>query len=67
MKVLFIIRATAFEKPGGDTIQAKMTAKYLKAHGVDVELKLTNEHIDYGRYQLMHFFNIIRPADIYRQ
>lgn len=64
MKVLFIIRATAFDKPGGDTVQARNTAKYLKESGVEAELKLTSEQIDYSQYRLIHFFNIIRPADI---
>lgn len=64
MKVLYIIRATAFEAPGGDTVQARSTAKYLRRSGMEVDIRLTNEEIDYAAYDLMHFFNIIRPADI---
>ena len=28
------------------------------------DIKLTNEKIDYSKYDLLHFFNITRPADI---
>ena len=29
-----------------------------------MDIKLTDEDIDYSGYQLLHFFNLIRPADI---
>lgn len=32
--------------------------------GVQADIKLCNETIDYAGYDLLHFFNIIRPADI---
>jgi len=63
-KVLFISRATLFQDRGGDTIQLLETAKHLKILGVKVDIKLCNENIDYKPYALIHFFNIIRPADI---
>ena len=64
MKVLFIIRSTAFKNKGGDIIQAVNTAKYLKFLGVQVDIRYSDEVIDYSPYDLLHFFNIIRPADI---
>ncbi len=64
MKIVMIARSTLYTSPGGDTTQIKMTAKYLKALGVDVEIKLSNEPVHYEAYDLMHFFNIIRPDDI---
>lgn len=64
MKVLFISRATLYDSPGGDTIQIEKTAKYLRKLGLSVDIGLTNESFDYGQYDLVHFFNIIRPADI---
>jgi glycosyltransferase involved in cell wall biosynthesis len=64
MKVLFIIRSTAFTNKGGDIIQAVNTAKYLRLLGVEVDVRYSNEIIDYSSYDLLHFFNIIRPADI---
>jgi glycosyltransferase involved in cell wall biosynthesis len=64
MKILFIIRSTAFTNKGGDIIQAINTAKYLKILGVQVDIRYSNENIDYAVYDLLHFFNIIRPADI---
>jgi len=64
MKILFVSRATLFSNPGGDTIQITQTAKCLNKLRVEVEIKLTNEEIQYSNYDLVHFFNIIRPADI---
>jgi len=31
---------------------------------VYVDILLTNQTIDYSQYDLLHFFNIIHPADI---
>ena len=64
MKVVFIIRATSYTTPGGDTIQVDRTAKYLRHVGVEVDIKATNMEIDYDHYDLMHFYNIIRPGNI---
>ncbi|MDP4128773.1 MAG: glycosyltransferase [Bacteroidota bacterium] len=64
MKVLFITRATLFNDQGGDTIQALETAKHLEKLHIQADVKLTNEIIDYSGYDLIHFFNIIRPAAI---
>ncbi len=66
MKIAMITRKTLFSVPGGDTTQIKMTAKYLKSLGVHVDIKLSNEPVDYEQYDLLHFFNIIRPDDILR-
>ena len=64
MKVAIIARSTLFNIPGGDTIQAIETSRHLNLLGVNVEVKLTSEPIDYAKYDLLHFFNITRPADI---
>jgi glycosyltransferase involved in cell wall biosynthesis len=64
MKVVFIGRSTLYTSPGGDTVQMLATAKYLTRLNVDVDIKLTHENIAYEHYDLMHFFNIIRPSDI---
>ena len=64
MKVLFIVRSTLFMVRGGDTIQVEETAGHLRKIGVEVDVRKTNDVIDYDRYNLLHFFNIIRPADI---
>jgi hypothetical protein len=44
-------------------VQAVQTARHLQALGVVADVKLSNEVIDYNQYDLLHFFNIIRPAD----
>ena len=66
MKILFISRSTLFKDKGGDTVQVQNTAEYLRKIDVDVDIRLCNEEIDYSQYDLLHFFNIIRPADILR-
>jgi glycosyltransferase involved in cell wall biosynthesis len=64
LTILFISRATLFKDRGGDTIQATETAHHLAKLGVRVDIKLCNESINYTDYDLIHFFNLIRPADI---
>lgn len=63
MKILFITRATFLESFGGDSVQLQSTVKYLREMGVEVDVKLCNEKINYSKYDLIHLFNIIRPAD----
>jgi glycosyltransferase involved in cell wall biosynthesis len=64
MKVAFITRSTLHSARGGDTMQVLQMAKCLNQLGVDTEVKLTSDAIDYDLYDLLHFFNITRPADI---
>lgn len=64
MIVLMIVRDTLYQSPGGDTTQIEMTASYLRTLGVEVDIKRTSDSIEYSRYDLIHFFNIIRPDDI---
>jgi glycosyltransferase involved in cell wall biosynthesis len=64
INVLMISRSTLYSSPGGDTIQIENTAKYLRKYSdINVDIKLSDENIDYKSYDLMHFFNIIRPND----
>lgn len=64
IKVAFISRSTLFSSPGGDTCQMEETARNLRMKGVEVDIYLCNQDINYTPYDLIHFFNIIRPADI---
>lgn len=64
MKVAMIARSTIFSGAGGDTVQMKSTAKELEKLGVFVSIYRADEEIDYKKYDLLHFFNIIRPDDI---
>ncbi len=64
MRVAFIVRSTFFTSKGGDTLQALNTARRLSYLGVNADIKLTHEDINYDQYDLLHFFNITRPADI---
>jgi len=64
ISVAMITRSTLYSIRGGDTVQVTETARHLSKLGVDVTIRLTDELIDYHEYDLLHFFNIIRPADI---
>ena len=64
MNILFITRATLFSNKGGDTIQVTRTAAELNKLGIKADIRLSNEATEYTSYDLLHFFNIIRPADI---
>jgi len=64
MKIAFIRRSTLYTVPGGDTVQVVQTAGQLIAMGISVDVLLSKDSIAYEQYDLLHFFNIIRPADI---
>jgi len=64
MKVAFITRSTSYTIPGGDMVQVEETARQLTDMGVETNIFLSNQVIAYDEYDLLHFFNIIRPADI---
>lgn len=64
MNVLMIARSTLYSNPGGDTTQIEMTAKYLRSLGVKADVVLADKKVTYEQYDLIHFFNIIRPDDI---
>ena len=63
-KIALISRSTLYDVPGGDTIQMQQTARHLAAWGYDATIHRTTDTLDYDRYQLFHFFNLTRPADI---
>ncbi|HEY2649776.1 MAG TPA: glycosyltransferase family 4 protein [Puia sp.] len=64
MKIAFISRASLFSDKGGDTIQLINTAAELRKQGADVDIFLADQKPGYSGYDLLHFFNIIRPDDI---
>jgi len=65
VRVVMISRANLFTHPGGDSIQVQKTAEYLnRLEGVSVDMKTVAEDIDYSQYDLLHLFNISRPADL---
>lgn len=64
MKTAFITRSTLYTTPGGDTVQVLQTARALRRLGIAVDILMTNQQIDYNKYDLFHFTNIIRPSDI---
>lgn len=64
MKVLIITRSNLYRSPGGDTIQIDMTSKYLRLAGISVDICFADSSPLYHNYDLIHFFNIIRPDDI---
>ncbi len=63
LKIAFIVRSTLFKVVGGDNLQVINTAGELRKLGVEVDIYLASDTINYGNYDLLHLFNIIRPAD----
>jgi glycosyltransferase involved in cell wall biosynthesis len=64
MKLAFVVRSTLYDNRGGDTVQILQSARHLQALGVEVDILKADEAIRYNDYDLFHFFNITRPADI---
>lgn len=64
MNVLFASRSTLFSSPGGDTTQMLKTAEGLRNLGVDVVIQGENGQHDPRGFDLVHGFNINRPADL---
>lgn len=64
MKIAFITRSTLYKVHGGDTIQILETAEELRNLGIKVSIFLSHEKINYEDFDLLHFFNLIRPANI---
>ncbi|MEO8854903.1 MAG: glycosyltransferase family 1 protein, partial [Ginsengibacter sp.] len=64
MRVAFIARSSLHSAKGGDTIQIIQTARHLELLNIKVDIRLTDEKINYQQYDLLHFFNLIRPSDI---
>lgn len=63
MKVAMISRSSLFKVKGGDTTQMVKTSEELNKLGIKTEIKIASEKINYADYDLLHFFNLIRPAD----
>jgi glycosyltransferase involved in cell wall biosynthesis len=63
LRVAFIVRNTFNTVRGGDTVQAKMTARSLRKLGVEVDIFRAADKISFGNYDLLHLFNLSRPAD----
>jgi glycosyltransferase involved in cell wall biosynthesis len=64
MNVAMIARSTFYTIPGGDTVQAVQTARHMQSMGINVDICLSSQKIPYEKYDLLHFFNLTRPADI---
>ncbi len=64
MRILIISRSTLFTQRGGDTVQIEQTAKYLAQAGCKVHIQTTGFCEDFKSFDVLHFFNLNRPADI---
>jgi len=63
LKIAFVVRSTIDQVKGGDSLQLYNTASELRKLGVEVVIKKAHEPIDYREFDLLHLFNVIRPAD----
>lgn len=66
IRAAIIVRSTLFTVRGGDTIQVVNTAHHLRELGIEAEIITCGEELDDDQYDILHFFNLIRPADILR-
>jgi glycosyltransferase involved in cell wall biosynthesis len=64
MRVLFVNRSSFLSFKGGDTTQLLMTAQELRKLNVDVTIYEPGTTINDTQFDLIHFFNITRPATI---
>jgi glycosyltransferase involved in cell wall biosynthesis len=64
--IAFLSRKTLFSQPGGDTVQMVRTADALRKLGLNIEIFTDARDIKPGTFDLIHFFNLIRPADLLR-
>jgi glycosyltransferase involved in cell wall biosynthesis len=62
--VAFITRSTLYDVFGGSGLQVTETANQLVKSGISVDIYLTHQEIDYSKYDLLHFFDLTRPANI---
>ena len=54
-----------FSTPGGDTIQMVKTKDFLERdYDIKIDIETSGKSLDYNNYDLIHFFNIIRPNNI---
>lgn len=63
IKAALISRSSMYTTKGGDTMQVLNTARELKKLGVEAQVFRASEKINYAEFDLLHFFNLIRPAD----
>jgi len=66
MRIAMFIRSSARSNIGGDVIQYRKTAEGLRSLGCDISLFFADEQVSYWNYDVLHFFNLIRPSDILR-
>lgn len=64
MNIAVIVRPTLYASPGGDTVQIVETVRQLRQLGIGVTVVFSHETFDADEFDLLHFFNIIRPDDI---
>jgi len=63
VKVALLSRATLLSQPGGDTVHMQETQRHLRNLGIEADLLLAGDPLD-GKYDVLHFFNMGRPADL---
>lgn len=63
MRVALIGRSSMHTVKGGDTLQILNTAAELNKMEIEAKVFLASEEVPYEEFDLLHFFNIIRPAD----
>lgn len=58
MKVLFCVRHNFYDSPGGAQIQILKTIEYLKLRGVDCQLTVSTEGVDFNQFEIVHLSDL---------
>lgn len=66
MKVLLCARGDYANSSGGDTDIIFKIYTFLKKRNIDVHICGANEEVDYGRYDIVHLFDIKNIFDTYK-
>lgn len=64
MKVLFCVRHNFHDSPGGAQIQILKTKEYLEKRGVQCDLTITPNNIDFDQYDVVHLTDLTWVYDL---
>ncbi len=64
MKVLFCVRHNFHDSPGGAQIQILKTKEYLEKAGVECDLTITPNGIDFDKYDIVHLTDLTWVYDL---
>lgn len=58
MRVLFCVRHNFYDSPGGAQIQILKTIEYLKLRGVECQLTVSSDGVDFNQFEIVHLSDL---------